>query len=247
MVDFMKKKNIELKIYELLGIKTFKKMAFSFRNLLSIPSTKKMTKEEKNNFLYNTPSNYIMKKGNGFQDLKDFKKMLRLNALTHILGSITCIFFLVFSVIDVFINPISIISIASIIIQLVFFIVNLYCVMLQRYNWIRINKTIKRMKPREEKKKNELKAELQKTDTYLAEHSYKIVKNKKIEKDISLEELMENASLRQLKQYRDYLEKFCQCNNVEFKYEYKCDIGVPIAENKTLKLKFKEIDNKDSK
>lgn len=46
-----KTKNIEMKIYELLGVKVFRKMVFTFRDILLFPLTIKMSKEEKRNFI----------------------------------------------------------------------------------------------------------------------------------------------------------------------------------------------------
>ena len=86
-----KKKNMELKIYELLGIKTFRKLAFKLRDIFILPFTLKMTKEERQNLLYERPSNYIMKKGNGIKDLQDFKKQLLLNTGIHLWALSVCI------------------------------------------------------------------------------------------------------------------------------------------------------------
>lgn len=59
-----KEKNIELKIYELLGVKTFRNMLFKLLYIFVIPFTHEMTKEERYKFIYNTPTNYTMKKVN---------------------------------------------------------------------------------------------------------------------------------------------------------------------------------------
>ena len=86
-----KEKNIELKIYEWLGIKTFRKIVFKLLYIGVIPFTFRITKEERWNLIHNTPSNYTMKKGNGIQDLKDFKKELFFNTSIHIVPLIYCI------------------------------------------------------------------------------------------------------------------------------------------------------------
>ena len=41
-----KNKNLEMKIYELLGVKIFRKIAFSLASIISLPKKRKMTKEE---------------------------------------------------------------------------------------------------------------------------------------------------------------------------------------------------------
>lgn len=86
-----KEKNIELKIYELLGVKTIRKLVFKLFYISIIPYTRHMTREERYNSIYNTPSNYNMKKGHGIQDLRDFKKQLLFNAGIHTIGLIACI------------------------------------------------------------------------------------------------------------------------------------------------------------
>ena len=41
-----KNKNLEMKIYELLGVKIFRKIVFSLASIISLPKKRKMTKEE---------------------------------------------------------------------------------------------------------------------------------------------------------------------------------------------------------
>ena len=71
-----KGKNIELKIYELLGVKIFRKMAFGLRDKIWILYTLKMSKEERKDYLYHTASNYNLGKVNSLEDIKKFKKEL---------------------------------------------------------------------------------------------------------------------------------------------------------------------------
>ena len=122
-----KEKNIELKIYELLGVKTFRKLVFKLRYISIIPFTRHMTREERHNIIYNTPSNYNMKKGHGIQDLRDFKKQLLINAGIHIFGLITCI--------PSFLNVIGgTATLFATIVTPFLASINTYCIMLQRYN-----------------------------------------------------------------------------------------------------------------
>ncbi len=237
-----KKKNIELKIYELLGIKTFRKMLFKLVYklvyILIIPITREMTKEERYNLIYNVPANYKMKKGHGIQDLRDFKKKLLFNAGMHIFSLIMCI--------PCFLKIIgSTASISTTIITLFFVTTNIYCIMLQRYNHIRINQVIKKGEPREEAKKNKLKEELIKEDSLLSEHTYKVVNKCEKEKNITFEELLETDTYEQLRQYRDYLSYFKKVDQMleEQQSHYTPDeqlsISVPLQKNKTLKLELK--------
>lgn len=233
-----KEKNIELKIYELLGVKTFKKMLFKLVYIFIIPFTRKMTKEERLNFIYNTPNNYIMKKGHGIQDLRDFKEELLFNAGIHIFALITCI--------PGFLNVIGGTATLFVTITTLFWVpTNIYCIMLQRYNHIRINQVIKKGEPREEAKKNKLKEELIKEDSLLNEHTYKVVNKHEKEKNITFEELLETATYEQLKQYRDYLSYFKKADQMMEKLQgyYTSDeqpsVSVPLQKNKTLKLELK--------
>ena len=54
-----KDKPTEMRIYELLGIKTFRKMAFVFRDFIWNIFLLKMSKEERKKFLYHNASNII--------------------------------------------------------------------------------------------------------------------------------------------------------------------------------------------
>lgn len=234
-----KEKNIELKIYELLGIKIFKKMVFKFRDILDWPRMKigKVSKEKQHEMLYETPNNYIMKKGNGVKDLKDFKIQLLINASIH-----TCVL-AVFTP-----NFLKIIggtaSLTNAIFDLSCIAVNIYCIMLQRYNHLRINHVIKKMEKRQEPKKSKLKDELIKEDSLLSEHTYKIVNKRDKEKDITLEELLENATYEELKKYRDYLAYFKELTLMREEQQSfytleETSISVPFEKNKKLKLELK--------
>lgn len=71
--DSMKKnKNLEMKIYELLGVKIFRKIAFSLASIISLPKKRKMTKEEWENY-NNKTSNYNIGKVKDLDDEKNIK------------------------------------------------------------------------------------------------------------------------------------------------------------------------------
>lgn len=195
------RENIELKIYEFLGIKAFRKMAFGLRDKLSILFTLKMSKEERKYYLYHTRSNYNLGKVNSLEDVKKFKKQLFLNTSIHVIGLLVC-----------FPNFLKVITgvaeLSTIIINQICICVNLYCIMLQRYNSIRINRLIEKMIPRYEKQKTQIKEELKNKDKQLGQHSYKIVNKKDKEISITIEQLLEKATIKELKQYREYLVYF---------------------------------------
>ena len=118
------KLKIEKKIYELLGIKVFRKLVFMLEKFLHI-------KDKKKNI------NYHLKQKN-LSSLQDFKKYLFYNGSIHIKnlirGIIIIPIMLLFSI-----NTIFIISLIALLIK------DIYCVMLQRYNWIRICETEKKI------------------------------------------------------------------------------------------------------
>ena len=132
------KLKIEKKIYELLGIKVFRKLVFTLEKFLHI-------KDKKKNI------NYHLKQKN-LSSIQDFKKYLFYNGSIHIRnlirGIIIIPIMLLFSI-----NTIFIISLIALLIK------DLYCVMLQRYNWIRICETEKKLQAHRERKiaKEEIK------------------------------------------------------------------------------------------
>lgn len=236
-----KNKNIEMKFYELLGIKVFKKMAFFVRDIVTLPLTFKMPKEERKKSLYNTASNYNIGKEKSFEDIKKFKKQLFKNAGIHI--------FALLAFIPSFIKIIlGTASLSTTIIVLPAMVMNIYCIMLQRYNCIRINQLIEKMTPRYEKQKDAIKEELIEKDSLLLEHSYKIVDKKEKEIKINFEDLIANASIQELKQYRNYLA-YLQIVNRAIQVNDLChdkeeiDMSMPIEKNKTLKFELKKQDS----
>lgn len=233
-----KGKNIEKKFYELIGIKTFRKMAFFIRDKASIPQIYKFSKEKRKEILYNTASNYNIGKDKSFENIKNFKKQLFKNAGIHI--------FSLFLFLPNFLKIIAgTASLATTIITFPFIVMNVYCVMLQRYNCIRINQVIEKMTPRYEKQKNAIKEKLIEKDSLLSEHSYKIVDKKGKETSIDFENLIANASIGELKEYRNYLAHLGEINRARQLYgiyqdKDEIDMPTPIEKNKTLKFKFKK-------
>lgn len=75
--------------------------------------------------------------------VRDFKGTLWYNGVIHAFGAICGII----AIIDIigWIRINNIFSIVMLIINIIFFIVNLYCVMLQRYNWLRIKKVLNKV------------------------------------------------------------------------------------------------------
>lgn len=124
-------RNIEKKLYETIGIKTFRKMAFCLYKILAMPILIFLSKEDRQEYL-TLPNNYNMKKGNGIQDLKDFKKWLLFNASFHTWGLYRCIKHITAMILGSTAIGYQILMIMPI-------LINVYCILLQRYNLIRIH------------------------------------------------------------------------------------------------------------
>ena len=219
-----KNKNLEMKIYELLGVKIFRKMAFTLAYIISLPKKRKMTKEEWENY-NNKTSNYNIGKVKDLDDVKKYKKQMYLNASIHTFGLFLCIVDLLLGGLDAFF--------------IIMTLINVYCIMLQRYNIIRLNKVIKKFYPKYEHQKEEIKKELIENDKLLKEHTYKIVKeNKKevTEKEITFEELLNNSSLSELKAYRESLKYFKCAETID---ENRTEYDFPISKTTSLRLEKK--------
>lgn len=234
---FKKNKGIEMKFYELLGIKAFKKMAFVIRDIATLPLTSKMSKEERKKSLYNTASNYNIGKAKSLEDIKKFKKQLFKNAGIHIFALLICLPGFIKIIIGTA-------SLFTTIMVLSVMVMNIYCIMLQRYNCIRINQLIEKMTPRYEKQKDAIKEKLIEKDSLLLEHSYKIIDKKEKETSINFEDLIANASIEELKQYRNYLEYLQMVNRVIQANDFcpdkeEINMSMPIEKDKTLKFEFK--------
>lgn len=216
-----KNKNLEMKIYELLGVKIFRKIAFSLASIISLPKKRKMTKEEWENY-NNKTSNYNIGKVKDLDDVKKYKKQMYLNASIHTFGLFLCIVDLLLGGLDAFF--------------IIMTLINVYCIMLQRYNIIRLNKVIKKFYPKYEHQKEELKKELIESDKLLKEHTYKIVKEAKKEvkeREVTFEELLNNSSLSELKAYRETLNYFKCAETID---EDKTEYDFPISKTTSLRL-----------
>jgi hypothetical protein len=168
------------------------------------------------------------------EDVKNFKGELFSNASIHLFGVLV----LIPNYIDIICGTL---AIPTLIITLIAGGINLYCVMLQRYNCIRINQLIKKMTPKYEKQKDAIKEELKKEDSLLLEHTYKIVGKKQRETSITFEDLIANANIEQLKLYREYFAYINQSiqENGLYHIDHQVDISVAMGKHKSLKLELK--------
>jgi hypothetical protein len=229
----------ELKLYESLGVKTFRKMAFKLRDTLSYPFLFFLSKSERHDALYNSPSNYVIGPVKSEKDLNRYKKWIYFNAAVHFMGLISCMptFTKIFT---------GAVSLPTAITNITFVGINLYCIMLQRYNNIRIKDLIKRMGPHFERQKNKIKEELKEEDSKLSEHTYSLETKKKKTENMTIDDIIENASIEELKKIREGLVEFRYSEAIPKEYRSNIDneIGAEkysIGKNKKLVYRMKTI------
>lgn len=135
------KKNFEEILYEKLGVKIFKKLVILLQNIIRKPFNKKNAKLDFDNY-YLTSYNL-----NGLQKYK--KQGIIVNSIIHIPFLIISIMLVITSLITC--NY----TLKILLTQISLVLINGYCVMLQRYNQIRINKLITSINKRNIKKQSE--------------------------------------------------------------------------------------------
>ena len=159
------KKKLELKIYEFLGVKQFKKAVFMLEKIIH--------KRDKGKNI-----NYHIKNSNDRESVDSFKKYLYYNGFIHTKNLITGIPIIVFAILCgqnlLFLIPL-----------ILFLIKDVYCVMLQRYNWLKISEFEKKLEIRDEKK----------IDLSRKNFAKKEIKIKMIEKDVSSDIMIEKLQL----------------------------------------------------
>lgn len=190
--------DIEMKVYEFLGIKKFKGLIFLIVDKLITLSRRDLSKEERKKIVFNTVSNYNIGKDKDLNALYRYKKLLYFNIFIHIISYLT----IASSLSEALFNNLDIIRL---VILIILETINTYCLILQRYNWIRINKTIKRMITKQELEEKKLKEELIEKDSLLEEDTYKVIDELNVEKTITFKDLIDKADINTLKEYRKYL------------------------------------------
>ena len=156
---------MESKIYEFLGVKYFKQLTFKLEKLIH-----RKDKGQNKNY-------HLM--GNGIDAIENFRKYLYYNGFIHVKNSIALIIGLTVFVLTTGFNY-------YLIPFILLLIKDLYCVMLQRYNWIKLNEYKEKLEQRENRK---------------------VMKeaNKIKEKDFSYNLEQINAMLDELRKLKDYL------------------------------------------
>jgi len=199
----MKKENLELKIYEFLGVKQFRKLVFLLEKIIH-------HKDKGKNINYHV-------KGLTVDELENFKKYLYYNGFIHVKNSI----FVSLTIIAVllFFDKLLLIYLIPSLIK------NIYCVMLQRYNYIRISQRVQK------KEQIILKNNINKREEFKESECYKNLElsNKeniveelnKLKKFLSGEEdaIFDNLSIEALTLLKEYLETIKRRNNEIVNFE----------------------------
>mgnify|MGYP000026089989 CR=1 FL=1 len=133
----------EEKIYELLGIKLFKKAVFKLEKIIH-------RKDKGKNI------NYHIKKADSVESVNSFKKYLYYNGGIHLKNLILGISALI--MIPIIRTPIITIPMSILLVK------DIYCVMLQRYNWLKLQKYEKKLLERRENKINIQKENINKEE-----------------------------------------------------------------------------------
>lgn len=169
-----KGEDLELKIYKALGVKYFRNLAFKLEKLIHI-------KDKKKNI------NYHINDCKDLVSIDKFKKYLYYNGFIHvknlIFGSVGLALMIILNALVV-----PVIALSTLLLK------DAYCVMLQRYNWIRITRHEEKLKARERKRIDKVKSNIDK------EKVEEVIINNKVNR----EEL-----IREIQALRNYLKS---CN-----------------------------------
>lgn len=169
-----KGEDLELKIYNALGVKYFRNLAFKLEKLIHI-------KDKKKNI------NYHINDCKDLVSIDKFKKYLYYNGFIHvknlIFGSVGLALMIILNA-----SVVPVIALSTLLLK------DAYCVMLQRYNWIRITRHEEKLKARERKRIDKVKSNIDK------EKVEEVIINNKVNR----EEL-----IREIQALRNYLKS---CN-----------------------------------
>lgn len=169
-----KGEDLELKIYKALGVKYFRNLAFKLEKLIHI-------KDKKKNI------NYHINDCKDLVSIDKFKKYLYYNGFIHvknlIFGSVGLTLMIILNA-----SVVPVIALSTLLLK------DAYCVMLQRYNWIRITRHEEKLKARERKRIDKVKSNIDK------EKVDEVIINNKVNR----EEL-----IREIQALRNYLKS---CN-----------------------------------
>ncbi len=177
-----KKKSLEQKIYEKLGVRSFKKLVIGAISL-PIKIFCKILRRDYNEIDKTDGSNYFLNTRKYGKDAPEkFMKMLWFNGIIHTLGLLFNIYYLIKSpdlVYKIFYS--------------ILILLNSYCVMLQRYNGIRISNYNKRRKELDKRQEEQENNNI---------NSYTLVKTKELDYHIKIQSSSLKEDIKELKELR---------------------------------------------
>lgn len=178
------KKNKEMGFYEKLGIKKFRSMVINFYYLSTYLSGflfgRKTSYKEHKRTAREVPTNYFIGRNINYEKIKKFKIAIYFNSAIHIYALASIIKGIVSLGIEI--------TLSEIILCSIFAILNVYCLMLQRYIYLKINRTLSIIKNASERQSKESEHVLKETNNKQNEHTYK-----------------QSNQLESLKEYREFL------------------------------------------
>ncbi len=210
MYDMVKKermRNFEMNVYKSLGIEKFQEAVFLLEKIIHYNDKGKNT-------------NYHIK-NNHRENTENFKKYLFYNGSIHLRNAIVLICSL--SIKIIFFKT----SMAFSIFLLLFLTKDIYCIMLQRYNYLRIEKYLN-MKAKHDKKRIEAKkVKLEKTDQLTnskvisksvgeIEQQKKLITNFRDYLNNTANVYLDNSNIEQLNQLKEFIIMY---NSIDSKSE----------------------------
>lgn len=167
-------KTIEEKIYEMFGIKKFKKLVIGIQ--------RKIRGKKGQDKIVSIDNYFINEKTK--EGLEKYQTNgILINLLIH--------FPLLLKSIETLVGSSN--NVAGILLSVIGIVINTYCIVLQRYNQIRINRTIKKLEAREDK---QYKKELQEKLSYFKSLDKVNVVDKNIEKSETTESILLDKELK---------------------------------------------------
>ncbi len=194
------KKGFRIRFYEKIGIKKFRAFTYKFALFVeNIRYKNKRSPEEIKRWVYHEKPNYNISSKLNLDSLRNFKDQLYFNAYVHTYAILLMSLSLIFS--STFINSLFCLS---------FIFPNLYCIMIQDYNRLRINAVLKKYSKLEEKEKDVLKENIKQETNSLQVTNYKLKRflpfNHHLTKTITFQEAFANMTKEELKDYLEYLK-----------------------------------------
>jgi len=176
-------------------------------------------------------NNYHLKKGNGIQDLKDQKKFLYLNAFYHLGGYVALVLLCSLSI------PV-LVGVG---------VIQAYLIMVQRYNYIRLDEAIHKYQDYEQEKIQNLKIHILDQDQQLKLHRVRLYRYdlwQEVTISESLSDILDQASYFELLYYRKLFNQLASDNLQGIYYSEEYDIPAldGYRSEKTLSLIYQDSD-----